>query len=130
MSFNYVEPGTDVTRIRLEIGDTVDATASNGSLHDEEINDLVTQHGNWQRAVAPAARALAMKLSSQPTSRTVGELQIVQKRVEYLLQKAEAWEAGQSAGHATPSAGGLSLSQVEAWRSNPDRPRSVFPRPD
>jgi hypothetical protein len=122
MSFSYTPGGaTDLDRIRLEIGDQIDGTASNESLHDEEVADLVARHGSWQRAVAPCARALAMKLSSLPTSKTTGQLQIVQKRADYLLEKAVAWErsgGGDGVRMATASAG-----------SDTDRPRSAFTRP-
>ena len=134
MSFTYTPGGTtDTDRIRLEIGDTVDGTVSNESLHDEEIAELVARHGSWEVAVSAAARVLAMKLSVQPTSKTIGELQIVQKRVDYLLAKAAQWEASAGgAGHrlATPSAGGTSMAATRAQEANTDRPRSAFRKPE
>jgi len=130
MSFTYTPGGTtDVDRIRLEIGDTVDGTITNESLHDEEVAELVARHGSWQRAVAPALRVLAMKLAAQPTSKTVGELQIVQQRVEYLMRKAELWEAGAGGRIATATAGGLSRARAQARNRNQDHPRSAFRKP-
>jgi len=133
MSWGYLPSLVgDRDKIRLEIGDTVDLTESNESLHDEEIAGLLARHGTWPATVAPAARALAMKLAALPVSKTVGETQLVQKRVDFLLAKATEWEHSHQGGGvrlASPYAGGASLADIETKNANTDRPRLPFTRP-
>ena len=73
-------------------------------------------------------------LATQVPAIGIGTYQTVQKRVDFLMEKARTWEAtwetSMASGSKTASAGGTSLSEMAAARLNPDRPRSAFRRPD
>ena len=80
MSFTYdLTTKPEISKIRLIIGDTVDATTNPGqgvkpdgtNFTDEEINVFIPDDNSWWKAVSPLLRVLANLFAQEAKSITI-----------------------------------------------------------
>lgn len=131
MAFTYSVAGTtDKDRVRRRIGDTVDKTATNESLHDEEIADLVTTEGSFAGGLAASAESLAAKLSLKATEKEAKGVRVsYEKRVDWLIDLARSFRSGLlRAATAEPFAGGLSKTELDDSAADTDLVQPAFRR--
>lgn len=140
MTFTYTgTPGnSDVETIRFEISDT---NAAAPLLADGEIAWAITSE-TGQTAGSPASLALpdlyrsaarcmetlARRFSAQADSQ-IGSLKVTYSKTAdgYTKRAAELRAKAQALGGA-PYAGGQSISEKDAWRSDSDSPQPFFSR--
>lgn len=73
MTWSYTAgSGDDLDRVRVQIQDVVEnsgplpRTGSASNFADEELNDMITAEGSWQRATANAFEVLASAWRTKP----------------------------------------------------------------
>lgn len=109
---------TDRDQVRLLIGDTI---AADPQLDDGEIAFLLTSAGSVRGAAIGAARVLMAKYA-RLCDKWVGDLKILasQKQLHY-KRLIDELTASNVAAHGVPSAGGISVSQKQAYEADEDR---------
>lgn len=125
-SYNDSDLSTELNQVRRLIGDV----NSTGVLFsDEEIGFYIDQEANIYGAASVACESLQAKFAGG-VSKTVGKLSIeLQQRVTHYKDLAETYKAkSKMKGGIQLFAGGLSISQKEAERSNTDRVDPSFRR--
>ncbi len=128
MTFTY-QPGepSDLTRVRLRIGDTDQFASADLRLEDEEILDLLATEGGLFRAAAAAAEALAAKFARKAEG-SQGPDRIVPSDRANHLRRIAAQLRSAAAASCVPSAGGISATAKDRASSNPDRAEPAFKR--
>lgn len=130
MSWSY-DPALPETldRVRLLIGDTI---TNDQQLSDEEIYSMLMIYGAVNSTAVAACRALAARYARY-ADKWVGDLKILasQKHRAYLELAEELRTAGSSAmgaALAVPTAGGIYVSEKEAYEGNTNRVVPFFRR--
>lgn len=119
MTFSYdvTNLTVDLYKVRLEIGDTDEDRAL---LQDEEIEYALSQHSNFNRAVAKCCRLVCMKLAAEPDKFVVEEFgetwQEAFGRYEKLAVRFEALS-----GISRPWAGGIDVAEKRAAERDTSR---------
>lgn len=127
MTWTYASSSTAFTtlaKVRLTIGDTI---VTDQLLQDEEINQLISQHGTVIKASAAGCRSIAATFSREPDSKV--------SRVAFSnSQKAEAYlalarkldlQVGLS---VAPWIGAVSRDFKESEQDDDDRVEPAFAR--
>lgn len=111
MAFTYASDlSTNLARVRLAIGDTVNASVTAGAgcrpdgsnYTDAELNAYITDAGTWYGAVAPVLRTLAHEYARQARSTGVAGLSESLGGIASELQTmAEKWDNAYGTGMPT-----------------------------
>jgi len=125
-SYNDSDLSTELNQVRRLIGDV---NSTGVIFSDEEIGFYIDQEANIYGAASVACESLQAKFAGG-VSKTVGKLSIeLQQRVTHYKDLAETYKAkSKMKGGIQLFAGGLSISQKEAERSNTDRVDPSFRR--
>lgn len=125
MAFTYASTNIDsssLSWVRFRVGDT---SSGDALLQDAEINALVTEAGNKQKAAALAAESIGAYYARR-VDRTIGKLRIAMNQAsEHYFALAKRLRAEQSrsvAGYA----GGLSEAEKETDRADTDLAQPAF----
>jgi hypothetical protein len=97
---------------------------------DEEIDWLLDQDNNLYKVASEAAKAIAASFARlADTDIESVSVQYSQKHKQYMLLATRLEiKGGSGSGLAAPDVSGVSNSDMEAVRKNPDRPDSRFYR--
>ena len=135
MSFSYNPADLDTTTssgrlntVRLLVGDT---DTSDQQIQDEEIFFALSEHSdNVYSAAAFACRFIAAKYARLVTTQLDGALQSnysdLQKHYAALEASIKALDRESNGGKLGVYAGGISIADMAAVDSNPDRVKPAF----
>jgi hypothetical protein len=63
MTFTFATPFDDISRIRLEVGDT---TPANHRFEDELLTALIAEHGDWKMATVECFNLIIVQIANKP----------------------------------------------------------------
>ncbi len=114
------DPPTDLDRVRLEIGDIGNPV----HFPDWAIAEKISQRGAWELAAVDLLRVWARQLGQQPQYRVGRFSENWGAAAGQMNEQANELERRYAASHAQAFAGGISKSDAQTRRDDPDRPAS------
>ena len=119
--------GTDRNKVRLNIGDTVDCTAVNESLHDEEIDSVLDRYENVLQASVVCCELLIARLRHKTSRSAVGINEDASQKLDGLKETLDVLRnrANQD-GTLEPFGGGYSRKARQNVESDTDFEPSPF----
>ena len=111
-------------QVRLIIGDIV---ACDQQLQDEEILYFIGSRGSNYGAAAECCRSLATRMARSFDQQAAGSKVFYSQMYKQYTQKAIEYETlATMIGSGVPYAGGISLTDMNRERDDPDRPPPQF----
>ena len=112
---------TDLNKVRLNIGDTIDCTSVNESLHDEEINAQLADYENVLSASVRSCELLIARIRHKTSRSAVGINEDASQKLDALKDVLDMLKMRENSdGCLEPFGGGYSKSAAEDVESDTD----------
>lgn len=120
-TYNINDLTSSLSKVRLNIGDTIDLTAVNESLHDEEINVVLAEYGDVLNASVRACELLIARLRHKTSRSAVGINENAREKLDALTEILDMLKSRANTDQELePFGGGYSQAASDAVEADTD----------